>query len=273
MCVFCVAISSFVSFPFRINNMTLSHLAAAVVGCLVVSANASMTGVCAFVRTAGDYTLVDLYATFTVSNNRLQNVILQRLSTSAAGGFVQGSSPGLKGWAPDSALTSTHDSLDSFVTIGESTYGDPSGQTYANVSVQSSSFPSGTWNGTPFGPSSNSISASYPGCSWFNDSINPSTPAVVLSGLGGRVNVAGAGTTGEYGTWFAHLVIAGTGPATIDIGQWNAYYQFWPFAGFYDYSSSTVDSSFTVPAPGAISAIALAVLGLGGRRRMSNRMD
>lgn len=255
--------------------MKLSHraLAAAVVGCLVVSADAAMTGVCASVRTAGDYTLVDLYAAFSVSHNRLQAIILQTLTTSAPGGFVQGSSPALKGWAPDSALTSTHDSLDSFVTIGESTYGDPSGRTYANVSVQSSSFPSGAWSGTPFGPSSNSISASDPGCAWFNDSIDPSTAAVALSGLPGRVSVAGTGATSEYGVWFAHLVIAGTGPANIDIGQWNAYFQYWPESGYPSFSSSRIDSSFTVPVPGAVSAIGLAVLGFGGRRRMSGRID
>lgn len=230
--------------------------AAAVAATLSSSCFAAMNGVCASVRTVGGYTLVDLYATFSSAEDRLQGIYLQTLNTSAPGGFVQGTSPGFKGWAPDPLFTSTHDSLDSFFTVGESTYDDPSGQTYANLSLFTSLFPSGTWNGTPFTPASNSLAVELD-CGWFTFVTDPNNGARDLSGLQGRMNVHGSGATSQYGTWFAHLVIAGTGPATVNIGTWGATY-FTPSGSTREYASIRLNSSFTVPAPGALALLAAA---------------
>ena len=237
----------------------MKHPAAISVACTIAllasSAHAAMNGVCASVRTVGGYTLVDMYATFSNTDDRLQGIVLQTMNTSAPGGFVQGSSPGLKGWAPDPLFTSTHDSLDSFFTIGESTYGDPSGQSYANLSLFTSLFPTGTWTGSPFTPASNSIAVDLD-CGWFTQSYDTNNGAVDLSGLQGRVNVHGNGATSQYGTWFAHLVIAGTGPATVNIGYWNALYL--TPSSIREYAPIRLNSSFTVPAPGALALLAAA---------------
>lgn len=243
-----------------------SLLAPVIAASLVAShASASMTGVCASVRTVGGYTLVDLYATFGSAEDRLQAIVLKTLNTSAAGGFVQGSTPALKGWAPDPSFTSTRDSLDSFLTIGETNYGDPSAPMSANLSLYTSLFPTGTWNGTPLTPPSNSISVDLD-CGWLTHFSDTSNGALDISGLQGRINVHGSGATSQYGTWFAHLVIAGTGPATVNIGYWNANY-FRPIGTISQYSPIRLDSSFVVPAPGAAALLAAAVAGRGRGRR------
>lgn len=236
--------------------------AACTIALLASSAHAAMNGVCASVRTVGGYTLVDMYATFSNAEDRLQGIYLQTLNTSAAGGFVQGSSPGLKGWAPDVNLTSTHDSLDSFLTVGETNYGDPTAPMSANLSLFTSLFPSGTWNGTPFTPASNSLAVELD-CGWFTFVTDPNNGARDLSGLQGRMNVHGSGATSQYGTWFAHLVIAGTGPATVNIGTWGATY-FTPSGSTREYAPIRLNSSLTVPAPGALAL--LATVGAARRR-------
>ena len=235
------------------QTLPVAAIAAAI---LSSSCFAAMNGVCASVRTVGGYTLVDMYATFSSAEDRLQGIYLQTLNTSAAGGFVQGSSPGLKGWAPDALLTSTHDSLDSFLTVGETNYGDPTAPMSANLALYTSLFPSGTWNGSPFLPASNSIAVELD-CGWFTFVTDTSNGAVDISGLQGRINVHGSGATSTYGTWFAHLVIAGTGPATVNIGYWNASY-FTPIGSNPEYAPIRLNSSFTVPAPGALALLAAA---------------
>jgi len=245
------------------RNATLpAGLAAAL---LVPTASAAMNGVCASVRTAGGYTLVDLYATFSSAEDRLQGITLQTLNTSAPGGFVQGNSPALKGWAPDPSFTSTRDSLDSFLTVGESTYDDPSGPSYANLSLFTSLFPAGTWTGSPFTPQSNSLAVELD-CGWFTFVNDPNNGALDISGLQGRINVHGSGATSQYGTWFAHLVIAGTGPATVNIGKWGASY-FRPIGTTAAYWPISLHSSFTVPSPGALAVLAAAGIARRGRTR------
>jgi len=239
--------------------------AACTIALLASSAHAAVNGVCASVRTVGGYTLVDLYATFSSAEDRLQGITLQTMNTSAAGGFAQGSSPGLKGWAPDPYFTSTHDSLDSFLTVGETNYGDPTAPMSANLALYTYLFPSGTWNGSPFLPASNSIAVELD-CGWFTFVNDTSNGAVDISGLQGRINVHGSGATSTYGTWFAHLVIAGTGPATINIGKWGATY-FRPIGTTAEYKAIPINSSFTVPAPGALALLG----GAGLARRRARR--
>jgi len=239
--------------------------AACAIALLAPGAHAAMNGVCASVRTVGGYTLVDLYATFSSAEDRLHGITLQTMNTSAAGGFVQGSSPGLKGWAPDPFFTSTHDSLDSFLTVGETNYGDPTAPMSANLALYTSLFPSGTWNGSPFLPASNSIAVELD-CGWFTFVTDTSNGAVDISGLQGRVNVHGSGATSTYGTWFAHLVIAGTGPATVNIGDWNGNY-FRSNGSSAEYKPIRLNSSFTVPAPGALALLG----GAGLARRRARR--
>jgi len=239
--------------------------AACTIALLASSAHAAMNGVCASVRTVGGYTLVDLYATFSSAEDRLQGIVLQTMNTSAPGGFVQGATPGLKGWAPDPLFTSTHDSLDSFLTVGETNYGDPTAPMSANLALYTSLFPSGTWNGSPFLPASNSIAVELD-CGWFTFVTDTSNGAVDISGLQGRVNVHGSGATSTYGTWFAHLVIAGTGPATVNIGDWNGNY-FRSNGSSAEYKPIRLNSSFTVPAPGTLALLA----GAGLARRRARR--
>ena len=241
------------------QTLPVAGIAAAI---LSSSCFAAMNGVCASVRTVGGYTLVDMYATFSNAGDRLQGITLRELNTSTTGGFVQGMTSALKGWAPDPLFTSTHDSLDRFFTLGESTYGDPSGQTYANLSVFPAFFPVGTWIGSPPTPASNSLALEVD-CGWFTDSSDTNNGTVDLTGLQGRINVHGSGATSQYGTWFAHLVIAGTGPATVNIGDWNATW-FTPSGSIPKYAPNRLNSSFTVPAPGALAL--LATVGAARRR-------
>ena len=225
---------------------------------------AAMTGVCASVHRTGGYTMVDLYATMNAQSDLLQFMSLRTLTTTAAGGFVQGSSPGLKGWAPDVNFTSTRDSLDSFLTLGGSQYGNPAGPYYANLSLfPSAGWSNGTWTGTPPSAPSNSLTSDVT-ISWSVISTDTKARGISLAGLEGRMNVQGNAEGSNWGVWFAHLVVAGDAPFNVTFGTWGAYYQDSPY-----YTRTYVDGgqlSFTVlPAPGAIAALACA--GLAPRRR------
>lgn len=243
------------------QTLPAAAMAAAI---LPSSCFAAMNGVCASVRTAGGYTLVDLYATMDAQSNLLQFMSLRTLTTTAAGGFVQGSSPGLKGWAPDANFTSTRESLDSFLTLGGSQYGNPAGPYYANLSLfPSAGWSSGTWTGTPLSAPSNSLTSDVT-ISWAVISTDTKARGISLAGLEGRMNVQGNAAGSNWGVWFAHLVVAGDAPFNVTFGTWGAYYQDSPY-----YTQTYVDGgqlSFTVlPAPGAIAALAFA--GLARRRR------
>ena len=225
---------------------------------------AAMTGVCASVHRTGGYTLVDLYATMNAQSDLLQFMSLRTLTTTAAGGFVQGSSPALKGWAPDVNFTSTRDSLDSFLTLGGSQYGNPAGPYYANLSLfPSAGWSNGTWTGSPLSAPSNSLTSDVT-ISWAVISTDTKARGISLAGLEGRTNVQGNAEGSNWGVWFAHLVVAGDAPFNVTFGTWGAYYQDSPY-----YTRTYVDGgqlSFTVlPAPGAIAALACA--GLAPRRR------
>jgi hypothetical protein len=239
-------------------------VAAAAAAILSSTSFAAMTGVCASVHRTGGYTMVDLYATMNAQSDLLQFMSLRTLTTTAAGGFVQGSSPGLKGWAPDVNFTSTRDSLDSFLTLGGSQYGNPAGPYYANLSLfPSAGWSNGTWTGTPPSAPSNSLTSDVT-ISWSVISTDTKARGISLAGLEGRMNVQGNAEGSNWGVWFAHLVVAGDAPFNVTFGTWGAYYQDSPY-----YTRTYVDGgqlSFTVlPAPGAIAVLACA--GLAPRRR------
>jgi hypothetical protein len=233
-------------------------LAAGLLAGIAPSASAAMTGVCASVRQVGGHTLVDLYATMQYQGNSLQAITLSSITTTAPGGFVQGPSPALKGWAPDAGFTSTPDSIDSFVTIGGSDLGDPAGPFYANNGLLTSSWPTGAWTGTPFSAPSNQFSSAVT-VGWFVLVSNEQARAQDISGLQGRMDVFGSPSAGDLGVWFAHLVVAGDSPFSVSLGGWGARYAELPLWNAETYIDSA-DLAFTVPAPGALSLLAAAAL-------------
>jgi len=250
------------------RSLALGVLAATA---LCSSASASMTGVCAFVSRVNGYTLVDLFATMSEPLDQLQVISLSALRTDAAGGFVQGSTPGLKGWAPDVNFTSKMASLDSFVTVGGSTYGDPSGPYIANNSLMQAGFGSNSWTGTPFSPPANSIVEAEPGgrLFWRGEYDDAKTRAISLAGFAGRIDVQGNAATSSYGAWFAHLVVAGDGPFSITMSNWNAQWnwnlQQFSSASYVRIGDPELNTTFIVPAPSA--AVVLAMAGMRRRRR------
>lgn len=233
--------------------------------CISSTSTAAMTGVCASVKRVGGYTLVDLYATMDAQANLLQFVALRTLTTTAAGGFVQGASPALKGWAPDAGFTSTRDSLDSFLTIGGSQYGDPTGPYYANLSLFPSPWPTGAWIGTPTSAPSNAL-VSDRTISWSVIGSDTKARGISLAGLEGRMDVQGNGSASTWGVWFAHLVVAGDAPFSVALGTWGATYQN-TLNGFGVTYATGAQLSFTVlPAPGALAALAIAGAARSRRR-------
>ncbi len=223
-----------------------------------------MTGICATVRHVDGYTLVDMFATMSAATNQLQSMALTSLTTTAAGGFVQGSTPNLKGWAPDVNFTSSMDSLDSFVTLGGSTYGNPSGPYLANGSLLPGFWPTGTWNGTPWSAPANSIAvpAGEGRLGWSTVSTDAKSRAIILEGLGDRIAVQGLSASSSYGAWFAHLVVAGDGPFQITMSDWLAAWCANVGSNPTDYPPVGANATFTVPAPGALALFLCA-----GRRR------
>ena len=192
---------------------------------------------------------------------------IERLGTHWAGGFVQGSTPGLKGWAPDINFTSTMSSLDSFVTLGGSTYGDPSGPYLANLSLLPSGWPTGTWNGTPISPPATSIASHGVALGWSTLASDVKSRAISLAGFSERIDFEGTAATSTSGAWFAHLVVAGDGPFSVSMVSWHA---LWTRSGdgvlsSYGRADAQMNDTFTVPAPAAAATFALA--GLARRRR------
>lgn len=238
------------------KNRTLT-LGAASALALTCTCLAGMTGVCASVRQVGGYTLVDMYATIDNPNHRLASVRTRTLLTDSAGGFVQGGSPGQKGWGPDALLSSTPDSLDSFLTIGQTDFGDPSGAIFANPGTLPAGWAGGSWIGTPLSAPSNEITGTLDRA-WAVYGSDVNNRRVSLAGLQGRIDVHGDAAGEEFGVWFAHLVLVGTGPAQVTFGGWGAqWFGGLGPSGTGDYRSSPLDLSFTVPAPG-VAALVLA---------------
>lgn len=227
-------------------------------------ADAAMTGLTASVREVSGHTMVDVYATFTSTDDRLTSARLQSLTTDAGGGFVQGSAPAVRGWAPDYGWTSTMDSVDSFLTVGGTDLGIAGGPTYANttLSAMTAGAPSGTWGGTVASAPSNQLIMD-PGTSltWMSSSLDPLGLATGIGDLPGRIDILGNPDGSAYGVWLMHLVIAGTDPRTVTIG--NMSFTWRTSAGIsFNYPpilGTSASVTFAVPAPGAGALLAAAV--------------
>jgi len=248
------------------TSLALAFLTGAISGV----SHASVTGLVASVRQVSGYTMVDVYAASTSATDWIGSARLNTLATSASGGFVQSSETALKGWAPDSSGSSTMDSIDSFMTIGGTDLGDPSGPNYANttLSATTTGCPPGTWVGTSLSAQSNQldIPTGY-ALGWATSNGDPLGVVKPIADIPGRINILGDTSASIYGAWIMHLVIAGNDPCTISFGNLkltgkrNGQYAF-----VYPNSSSPgAEATFTVPAPGPAAVLALA--GLTRRRR------
>lgn len=249
-------------------NSSNAILVTALTGSVCGTCSAAMTGICASVRHVSGYTLVDLYATMESEGNMLRQFELISMTTDAPGGFVQGSAPSVRGWAPDAGFTSTLDALDSFVTIGGSDYGDPSGTFYANNALIPAGWQPGSWTGTPnSAPSSQYVNDYQSG--WLAPSLDRSATARSLGGLEGRMNLFGSSSASAWGVWLAHFVIAGDSSATISLRNWRAYYSDSLGSAYRVYQTPdfTPNLAFVVPAPGAVAALAIAGLARSRRRK------
>jgi hypothetical protein len=162
-------------------------------------------------------------------------------------------------------------SLDSFVTVGGSKYGDPNGPYLANNALYVGGFASGSWTGTPFSQPSSAITSAIPGAgvTWNGTWDDVKTRAISLAGLTGRMDVQGNAASSSYGAWFAHLVVAGDGPFSVTITEWKAWTNWNLMSTGTSYgrqSDPPLNTTFTVPAPGA-AALALGCVRRPGLRR------
>lgn len=235
---------------------------------IATSAEAAVTGLIASVRIVGSQAIVDVFVGMDSPDRTVVGIELRGvgIATSAPGQFVQGAPTQQRGWAPDlTTFTSTRDSLDSFLTVGRTSYGDPSGSTYANPDVVQVGFPSGTWVAAPISAPANAVPAN---ASWFSSQIlNPAAQPESLAGLQGRVDVnSGAAGTG-YGVWIAHLVVADLS-ATIDLNL-KALHKDAPSIGP-PTMITIVQGSFTVPAPATGAVLAMVAAAIPRRRRREN---
>lgn len=231
-----------------------NHTLLAIAGAAAVAAGASaeFTGWVASVRSApGDQTIIDVYAGFNSSTDRLLNVFNMNIAVNAASA-VQSTNAGEQSWRRADGVSNTS-SLDSFVTLGGYVDG---GVRYASSTVQGDpSFTNYNTAGATTIPSQ---------AGWYNADPNSlDVAATLLSGSPGfpqgSRDPRSAG--GQYGVWVAHILVN----KAITNASWSL-----SFTGFAAYNDGVFNADarmfhVIVPAPGAIALLGLA--GLAGRRR------
>jgi uncharacterized protein (TIGR03382 family) len=229
---------------------------------LVASADAGFLGFVASARNVGGNTVIDIFAGVQNASDKFLNVY----DLTSNGTFVQ--KPGLatKTWKPDAAgFTSTRNTADdSFMTAGTFSGGAYGGEYYASTNTNGDpNFTGTSWNATPASALATTIPAL---AGWYTgDPTSVDNNAESLAGLVGRVNGSGAASA-NFGVWVAHLVVAGNNKV---IGQ-GGDFTFSAFASIKDGVSgqtSQGNSSFIVPAPGALALLGVAGLAAGRRRR------
>jgi uncharacterized protein (TIGR03382 family) len=229
---------------------------------LVASADAGFLGFVASARNVGGNTVIDIFAGVQNASDKFLNVY----DLTSNGTFVQ--KPGLatKTWKPDAAgFTSTRNTADdSFMTAGTFSGGAYGGEYYASTNTNGDpNFTGTSWNATPASALATTIPAL---AGWYTgDPTSVDNNAESLAGLVGRVNGTGAASA-NFGIWCAHLVVAGNNKL-IGLG---GDFTFSAFASIKDGVSgqtSQGNSSFIVPAPGALALLGVAGLAAGRRRR------
>ncbi|NBQ16164.1 MAG: hypothetical protein EBU31_16525 [Proteobacteria bacterium] len=231
---------------------------AAAASAVVASADAGFLGFVASSRTAGAFTVIDVFAGVQNASDKFLNVY----NTASNGLFVQRAGNATKTWKPDTAtyLSTRSSSDDSFMTAGGTNFGTPGGEFYASSYSQGDpNFTGTSWNGTPFSAAATTIPAL---AGWYTtDPTSADNNAESLAGLVGRTNGTGAAGA-NFGIWCAHLVLTGNQVIGTD-------FTFSAFASIKDGVSGAVSqasSSFAaVPAPGALALLGLA--GFAARRR------
>ena len=227
---------------------------------VAASADAGFLGFVASARNVGGNTVIDIFAGVSNASDKFLNVY----NTSSNGVFVQKAGLANKTWKPDAAgFTSTRNTADdSFMTAGTFSGGAYGGEYYASTNTNGDpNFTGTSWNATPASALATTIPAL---AGWYTgDPTSVDNSAESLAGLVGRVNGTGAASA-NFGVWVAHLVVAGNNKV---IGQ-GGDFTFSAFASIKDGATgqtSQGNSSFIVPAPGAIAL--LGVAGLASRRR------
>jgi MYXO-CTERM domain-containing protein len=244
----------------RLPTMKNMILAVSAVSAVAASANAGFQGFVASVRDVGAYTVIDIFAGVTNQSDKFLNAYDMTISTTVAGGFVQGSSLANKTWKPDAAgFGSTRNTLDSFMTAGTFSGGQYGSEFYASINTNGDPNFNGTsWNGTPASAAATTVPAN---AGWYTgDPTSIDTRAESLAGLVGRVN--STGTSSSWGIWISHIVVAGNGRTLGTDVTYSG------FASAKDGLSGAVSqgaSAFPVPAPGAVALLGLA--GFAARRR------
>ena len=229
---------------------------------LVASADAGFAGFVAFSRNVGANTVIDVFAAVDNAGDKFLNVY----NAVSNGVFVQKAGLATKTWKPDVAgFTSTRNtSDDSFMTAGTFSGGAYGGEYYASSNTNGDpNFTGTSWNATPASAAATAIPNL---AGWYTgDPPSVDNGAELLSGaVAGGTRVDGSGAAGKsYGIWCSHLVVAGNNKVIgVD-------FTFSAFASIKDVGGavSQAQSSFAVPAPGAIALVGLAGLAAGRRRR------
>jgi hypothetical protein len=222
-------------FPFALIG------SAAVLSC-AAAANADFTGWQTEIITLGNgHTIMNVYAGFDNSGDRVINVFNTDITTNAAGGFFQSNTNPF--WQPGTQNKLTSD--DSWVCIGT----NPSGSGNASGSITSGDPSFVNFNDANESSDYSFIESSGTGAGWYNN--NPGNTWGFANQGGNRVLVAhfvfatGQGA-GLSVSWDATLTIkknGQTGSETAGQGQFE----------------------FFIPGPGALAL--LGVAGLAARRR------
>ena len=179
--------------PFKNSLLAIAGTAAC-----AAAANAEFTGWIASVRSApGDQTILDIYAGFNASTDRLLNVFNMNIDINAAS-IVQSTNAGEQSWRRLDGVSNTA-SLDSFVTLGGYVLGDAR---FATSTVMGDpSFTNYTTAGATAIPSQ---------AGWYNtDPTSLDVNATLLAGTPGfptgSRDPRSAG--GQYGVWVAHILV------------------------------------------------------------------
>jgi hypothetical protein len=240
------------------NTASLATFTIAAAAAVVASADAAFLGWSAFVRSSGNFTVVDVFAVTDTANHALLNVYDAQISTSNAGGFFQAAGLASKSWKPDlTSFTSTRDSIDSFMTVGASRFAGDS-NVYAGLTTNGDpNFVPFTWNVTPSSQPANVVPAL---AGWYTgDPTSDTLRAEDLSAVAG----VRQGAAGGFGIWAGHLVLNTLETRTI---SWTAFGTV-KNLGSNTSQQLTFAEVFTVPAPGAIAVMGVAALASGRRRR------
>jgi MYXO-CTERM domain-containing protein len=265
----------------REKDPAMKTVAIAVVGTasLVASADAGFLGFVAFAKqSAANQIMVDIFCAVQNSSDKFLNVYNLNGTTTAAGGFYQQAGLATKTWKPDAAnFNSTRDSIDSFMTAGTYSGGAYGGVYYASTNTNGDpNFTGTSWNGTPVSAAATTIPALagwYTGDPTSVDNQAESFSTMPINYMRfDSVATAASGSTGATvgsagatrGIWCSHIVVAGTLNANLmsSLISWNG------AASIKDGVSGATSqgqSSYFIPAPGAIAMLGLA--GFASRRR------